>query len=327
MNDKCAGGTGAVIDKINAKLKIPADELCEMGYDGLKLHPVAGKCGVFAETDINGLQKQGVPPDELMASLFESIIQQNLVGAHPRPHAAAAGAAAGRAEHATSGACASAGGTTSRSIWKERKRRAAATASPVEELIVVPENAQYFAAIGAVEFAKIEVEDDPNLGVYQGTERAASGTSSVGRVEEKKAARRPRPVARRRDELRRFKARLPASSRGRRRRFAPGTTCDAFVGLDGGSTSTKAVLIDEDKNVIAKAYQLSKGNPIEDTMEIFAELQQQIDDQGCTLEVLGVGTTGYAKDILKDVLGADVALVETVAHTAEPACTSTPTPT
>src|SRR6185295_9390563 len=77
-NDKCAGGTGAVIDKINAKLKIPGEHLCDMGYRGLKLHPVAGKCGVFAETDVNGLQKQGVPPDELMASLFESIIQQNL---------------------------------------------------------------------------------------------------------------------------------------------------------------------------------------------------------------------------------------------------------
>src|SRR5690606_29013555 len=78
MNDKCAGGTGAVIDKINAKLKIPAEKLCQMGYIGHKLHPVAGKCGVFADTDINGLQKQGVPREELMASLFESIIQQNL---------------------------------------------------------------------------------------------------------------------------------------------------------------------------------------------------------------------------------------------------------
>src|SRR5512132_2060456 len=52
MNDKCAGGTGAVIDKINAKLRIPSEQLCEMGYRGVKLHPVAGKCGVFAETDI-----------------------------------------------------------------------------------------------------------------------------------------------------------------------------------------------------------------------------------------------------------------------------------
>ena len=78
MNDKCAGGTGAVIDKINAKLRIPAEQLCEMGYKDIKLHPVAGKCGVFAETDINGLQKSGVPNDELMASLFEAIVMQNL---------------------------------------------------------------------------------------------------------------------------------------------------------------------------------------------------------------------------------------------------------
>ncbi|MFZ0863418.1 MAG: BadF/BadG/BcrA/BcrD ATPase family protein [Candidatus Sulfotelmatobacter sp.] len=55
MNDKCAGGTGAVIDKINAKLKIPTELLANQGYHGIKLHKVAGKCGVFAETDINGL--------------------------------------------------------------------------------------------------------------------------------------------------------------------------------------------------------------------------------------------------------------------------------
>ena len=78
MNDKCAGGTGAVIDKINSKLRLTGEQLQALDYYDVKLHPVAGKCGVFAETDINGLQKQGVPPDQLMASLFEAIIQQNL---------------------------------------------------------------------------------------------------------------------------------------------------------------------------------------------------------------------------------------------------------
>ena len=94
MNDKCAGGTGAVIDKINAKLKIPTEELGNQGYTGIKLHPVAGKCGVFAETDINGLQKQGIPPDQLMASLFDAIVLQNLTvltrGHTLRPHVSAA---------------------------------------------------------------------------------------------------------------------------------------------------------------------------------------------------------------------------------------------
>src|SRR6202008_1893775 len=60
---------------------------------------------------------------------------------------------------------------------------------------------------------------------------------------------------------------------------------------------------------------LSNGNPIQDTIEVFEKLRGQIETKGATIEVLGVGTTGDAKDILKDVLNADVALVETVAHT------------
>ncbi|PYY11012.1 MAG: hypothetical protein DMG61_20275 [Acidobacteria bacterium] len=48
---------------------------------------------------------------------------------------------------------------------------------------------------------------------------------------------------------------------------------------------------------------------------MFRSLRQQVEAQGATLEVLGVGTTGYAKDVLKETLHADVALVETVAHT------------
>jgi predicted CoA-substrate-specific enzyme activase len=94
-----------------------------------------------------------------------------------------------------------------------------------------------------------------------------------------------------------------------------GTTVRAFIGIDGGSTSTKGVLLGEDQTVLATSYRLSKGNPIADTMDLLAALEAQVHDDGATLDVLGVGTTGYAKDILKDVLHADVALVETVAHT------------
>jgi len=88
-----------------------------------------------------------------------------------------------------------------------------------------------------------------------------------------------------------------------------------FVGVDGGSTSTKAVLLGKSGEILCKAYQLSNGNPIQDTIEMFEKLREQVEGRGASLEVLGVGTTGYAKDILRDVLKADVALVETVAHT------------
>jgi activator of 2-hydroxyglutaryl-CoA dehydratase len=76
----------------------------------------------------------------------------------------------------------------------------------------------------------------------------------------------------------------------------------------------QAVLVSEAGDVLAKAYQLSTGNPIEDTIAIFGQLDAHVHGQGAALEILGVGTTGYAKDILREVLQADVALVETVAH-------------
>lgn len=306
MNDKCAGGTGAVIDKINAKLKLPPDELCNAGYHGLKLHPVAGKCGVFAETDINGLQKMGVPPDQLMASLFESIIQQNLSvltrGNTLLPYVMLLGGPntyiKGMKE------CWQANIPP---IWEERKIELPPCDDPAD-LIIVPDNAQYYAALGAAEFG---IAEDDSVGVYKGLD-SLQWYIDVGRGEEKKKAGGS-GLAKDSTELDGF------LDNYRPEKFVPetfvaGETYRAYVGLDGGSTSSKAVLLSEDARILAKVYQLSKGNPIEDTKDLFADLKGQVETAGAKLEILGVGTTGYAKDILRDVLRADAAIVETVAH-------------
>src|ERR1700678_2551492 len=307
MNDKCAGGTGAVIDKINAKLKIPVAELALQGYHGIKLHKVAGKCGVFAETDINSLQKVGTPPDELMASLFEAIVLQNLSvltrGHTLRPHVLLLGGPNGFIQGMRE-----AWQVNIPRMWKERKVEIPEGSTP-EELIKVPENAQYFAALGAVEYGK---DEDPEIGHYQGIEKLLYYID-YGRAEEKAVSGGKGLVADKtelelfREEFRRKKF-IPAE-------FLPGQTVSGFIGIDGGSTSTKAVLLGKGGEILCKTYQLSNGNPIQDGIEMFEKLNEQIESKGAKLEVLGVGTTGYAKDILKDVLHADVALVETVAHT------------
>jgi activator of 2-hydroxyglutaryl-CoA dehydratase/predicted nucleotide-binding protein (sugar kinase/HSP70/actin superfamily) len=307
MNDKCAGGTGAVIDKINAKLKIPPDDLCNQGYKGIKIHPVAGKCGVFAETDINGLQKQGIPADELMASLFDAIVLQNLTvltrGHTLRPHVLLLGG-----PNTFIRGMREAWQHNIPLLWKERGIKLPRDLAP-EDAIKNPENALYFAALGAVEFGKGE---DAEIGQYLGTENLERYIYE-GRRQEKAAAGNRGLIASQK-ELEAFKAKysrpkfVPAA-------FRRGERVRAFIGLDGGSTSTKAVLLSERGDVLSKAYQLSKGNPIQDTIDLFANLRQQVETQGAHLEILGVGTTGYAKDILQRVLRADVALVETVAHT------------
>ncbi|HEX7157446.1 MAG TPA: BadF/BadG/BcrA/BcrD ATPase family protein, partial [Edaphobacter sp.] len=307
MNDKCAGGTGAVIDKINAKLKIPTAELANQGYHGIKLHKVAGKCGVFAETDINGLQKTGTPPHELMASLFEAIVLQNLSvltrGNTLRPHVLLLGG-----PNSFIRGMKEAWQANIPRMWKERKVEVPEGMTP-EDLIKVPDNAQYFAALGSVEFGK---DEEPAIGRYLGADKLLYYID-YGRSEEKAAAG-TKGLITDNAELDDFK------SAYRRKKFTPSTFTPAqavtgFVGVDGGSTSTKAVLLDPEGNILCKSYQLSNGNPIEDTIEMFEKLREQVEGQGATLNVLGVGTTGYAKDILRDVLHADVALVETVAHT------------
>src|SRR5499433_1687397 len=179
MNDKCAGGTGAVIDKINAKLKIPTVELGEQGYHGIKLHKVAGKCGVSAETDINSLQKVGTPPNELMASLFEAIILQNLSvltrGHTLRPHVLLLGG-----PNSFIKGMREAWQANIPRMWKERKVAIPDGAKP-EDLIKVPQNAQYFAALGAIEFGKSE---DDCIGCYRGYDQLVRYID-FGRQEEK----------------------------------------------------------------------------------------------------------------------------------------------
>lgn len=307
MNDKCAGGTGAVIDKICSKLQISTEELINIQYKGTKLHPVAGKCGVFAETDINGLQKQGVNSQELMASLLEAIVQQNLSvltrGNTLLPKVLLLGG-----PNTFIPALKDAWKENIPKIWEERDIDLGDCENP-EDLIFVPENAEYFAAIGAVLYGLEEPED---VGVYQ-TNTSLYEFVNGGRIENLSNGSCATGLVENEAELVDF-AKKYAIHQENYSSYQKGEIVEAWLGIDGGSTSTKGVLIDKNKNLIGEAYGLSKGNPIPDTIEMIRNLQISIEKDGAILAIKGVGTTGYAKDMLKATFGADVALVETVAH-------------
>jgi predicted CoA-substrate-specific enzyme activase len=306
MNDKCAGGTGAVIDKISAKLGISPQGLSGLRYAGIRLHPVAGKCGVFAETDINGLQKQGIPPAELMASLFEAFVLQNLKvlarGHTLLPHVLLLGG-----PNAFIPGMREAWQHNIALMWEERGVQIPEGTRP-EDLIRAPEDAEYYCAMGAAEYGK---DEELDVGRYRGTsqlERYLSGAS----VESRGSQGMPGLVSSQEEVDAFLKTYAPPP-------FVPppfgqGQTVRGFIGVDGGSTSTKAVLLSEEGEVLVKAYQLSRGNPIQDTIEILEKLRVQVEAKGARIEALGAATTGYAKDTLRDVICADVALVETVAH-------------
>jgi predicted CoA-substrate-specific enzyme activase len=307
MNDKCAGGTGSVIDKIAIKLGIPLSLLCQIPYNGVKLHPVAGKCGVFAETDINSLQKQGIPISELIASLYNSIVQQNLT-VLTRGHTLLPEVLLLGGPNTFLQGMVEAWKANIPHIWDERGIELPENIS-AECLIKVPKNSELYAAIGAVEFGKSE----PNtIAVYKGCQKLDEYLQ--GGREKFKGGISNSGLCKSEREMGNFIKEYRVGD------FVPpdfnfGETLNIFIGLDGGSTSTKAVFLNRDEKLIAQEYRLSKGNPIEDTKEILEQLKLQFDSRGAKLNVLGVGVTGYAKDILKDVIGSDIALVETVAHT------------
>jgi predicted CoA-substrate-specific enzyme activase len=308
MNDKCAGGTGAVIDKISRKLGIPLRDLSQLRYTGIRLHPVAGKCGVFAETDINGLQKRGIPPVELMASLFEAFVLQNLKvlarGHTLLPHVLLLGG-----PNAFIPGMREAWQRNISMMWAERGVKIP-EGTRVEDWIRAPQDAEYFGALGAAEFGK---EEDLEVGRYQGISQLENLIACRSEGRSKGGQGMPALVGSQEEVEVFLKKYAPPPFVPPK--FNPGDTARGFIGVDGGSTSTKAVLLSLDGEVLARAYQLSKGNPIEDTIEILEKLRNQIEKQGAQIEVLGAATTGYAKDTLRDVICADVALVETVAHT------------
>jgi predicted CoA-substrate-specific enzyme activase len=306
MNDKCASGTGATIDKCIIKVGMPMEEVGRLHFDDSKLHHVAAKCGVFAETDIVNLVKSGIPSKEIMCSLADAIVMQNLSvltrGNTLRHRVLLLG-----------------GPNTYlpflQECWRKRipqtwhdRGYEYPKDMPIDELIFVPENSQYYAAYGAVMYG---MHEPVGVGNYIGLERLKEFIAH-GRKAKLGENAGPALVSSKM-ELDEF-CRTYSIPRFTPATFNRGKKIRAVIGLDGGSTSSKSVLVDESGNILLKEYQLSKGNPIEDTKEMLKRIRDKVKDQGADLEIIGFGATGYAADVLEKTLKADVNIVETVAH-------------
>ncbi len=304
MNDKCASGTGATIDKCMLKVGMAPEELARITFDPGKLHHVAAKCGVFAETDIVNLIKSSIPKEDIMNSLADAIVNQNL-------------SVLTRGNTLQDEIILLGGPNTYLpflvSCWKHRVREIWAERGftelldgNIDEKIYVPENSLYYAALGCCYFGVTSYQRE----IYKGLDELRAFISG-GRKEELQAIAGD-SLWTSPEELQSFKHDYtikpftPPT-------YRPGARVRAYLGVDGGSTSTKCALIGEDGELLLKVYTLSKGNPFED----FKILIQKINDHYANtaeLEILGFGVTGYAANIFEKVFSADVNVIETVAH-------------
>jgi predicted CoA-substrate-specific enzyme activase len=328
MQAACSGGTGTFIEKTARKLEIPPEKLSKMRYTGYTLHKVSSKCGIFAEADANTLLKAGVPVEEIIASLFEAVVYQNLAtltrGNTPIPEILLLGGPnlffTGLQE---------AWRHHLMKVWKERKVEIAKDKDPAS-MILVPDDALYYAAQGCVEVGRGEPQSS---GVYQGIEKLKWWIDEGQHEEKKKAGRGG--LWKDPQELESFKARYAGGngngngkSNGNGHANGNGngnghhSTAAAeptkkigklgrvLVGCDFGSTTAKAVCLSPEKELLYSCYALSRGNPIEDAKVLFRQVREAIGEG----EIVGLAITGYGKDLLKGILGADCPVVETIAH-------------
>jgi len=337
MQSACSGGTGTFIEKTARKLEIPVDQLSKMGYMGYTLHKISSKCGIFAEADANTLLKAGVSVEEIIASLFEAVVYQNLAtltrGNTPLPEILLLGG-----PNLFFKGLQEAWRYHLGKVWKERKVAMPDDRDP-ESLIRVPEDALYYAALGCIE---VGLRESRSVGTYLGSKKLRWWIEE-GQYEEKKKIGRgglwKDPA-----ELQSFLDRYSApggngngngngktkgngngngnghgngygKTRRRPRVQLPilGKTSQlgpVVVGCDFGSTTAKAVCMSPDKELLFSCYALSRGNPIDDAKSLFRQVREAIGDG----ELLALAITGYGKDLLKDILGADCPVVETIAH-------------
>ncbi len=301
MQSACSGGTGTFIEKTARKLQVTSERLATMPYAGLSLHKVSSKCGIFAETDANTLVKTGVPVEEIIASLFEAVVYQNLAtltkGNTPAPEVLLLGG-----PNLFFRGLQEAWRHHLGKLWEQRKI-ALPEGRDVASLVTVPAEALYYACLGCVEIGAGEPE---GVAVYAGRDRLRWWVEE-GQQEEKARAG-GRALVAGADDLERFVAEYggPRPGAARERTGAAGPV---LIGCDFGSTTAKAVVLSPARELLFTCYALSRGNPIEDAQALF----HQVREAGYT-EVGGLALTGYGKDLLKDVVGADVAVVETVAH-------------
>ena len=306
MNDKCASGTGGTIDKCFIKAGVTEEESAQVHFNPEKLHHVAAKCGVFAETDIVNLIKSSVPREEILNSLADAIVAQNLSvltkGSTLMPEVVLLG-----------------GPNTYLpflqecwryripEVWRERNVDYPQD-KPLDELITVPKRAEYYAAYGSVLYGVNLIDDGLR---YLGTAKLKSFIER-GREENLKDIS-VKPLVESFDELAAFKTEYK-QTKFEQATFERGQIVAGYLGMDGGSTSSKCVLIDGDGEILLKEYVLSKGNPIEDMKVMLSSMRDYVESFGATLEILGFGATGYAAPVLEESLKTDVNIIETIAH-------------
>jgi len=274
MNSICAAGTGSFLEQQASRLRVSIEQFSRLALRSKHPPRVAGRCSVFAKSDMIHLQQQGTPDYDIIAGLCYAMarnFRSNLAKGKevPRPVAFHGGVAlnAGMVR-------------AFRDVLGLRDGE-----------LVIPQEPGCTGALGAVLEAR-----------SRGLDCSLRGLEPL-----EEHIRRPAASAERLPRLQDDGYTVDLSCRTP----PPGGLIDAYVGIDIGSISTNVVVIDRDNNVLARRYLMTEGRPIEAVKRGLYEVGQEV---GHRVRVLGCCTTGSGRYLIGDFVGADVVKNEITTH-------------
>jgi len=284
MNGICAGGTGSFIDQMATLLDTDAEGLNELAKKHKVIYPIAARCGVFAKSDLQPLINEGTARSDLAASIFQAIVSQII-----------SGLACGKPIR---GNIAFLGGPLH--FLSELRARFIDVLKLTPEQIITSNEAHLFAALGAAQRAE-------NEGVLMDISTLIDNL--LGTQELPFEISRLAPLFTSTEEFRAFRDRHKKSI------VPKGELSDykgnCFFGLDAGSTTTKAVLIGTDGEVLHTFYESNEGSPLNVARKALKEIYEKL-PAGAKMAYSCV--TGYGEGLMQSALGADMGEIETVAH-------------
>lgn len=289
MNGACAGGTGAFIDQIASLLGVKFDVLNGLACKGKALHTIASRCGVFAKTDIQSLLAQRAKSEDIVASVFKSIVLHVLTSLSK-------GRAVGKQ-------VLFAGGPLS---FFPALRQAFIEQLDLDEKkdVISLKHPCLLPALGTAFFHEkervfplqeliFELKKEKGLILSHNADLPPLFSSDEERFQ---WTHRHNQWA------------LPSISPDK----AEGPL---FLGVDSGSTTTKLVCIDQHKRVVCSYYQTNRGDALRiayDALEYFKKVLT--DARRYDLKIIEGAGTGYGESLICKALALDYGLVETMAH-------------
>jgi len=284
MNGTCAGGTGAFIDQMASLLKTDAAGLNELAKGHKVIYPIAARCGVFAKSDIQPLINEGAAKEDIAASVFQSVVNQTI-----------SGLACGKP---IKGNVAFLGGPLQ--FLSELRKRFIETLKIPDHQVVFPENAELYVAIGAALSSK-----DLSLVSFKSIANKLHLLNEVTVHE----VERLEPLFKNEKEFEEFRLRHSATKV--EKRDLETFEGDCFLGIDAGSTTTKAALIDKKGALLYSYYGSNNGSPLNSAVNILKDIYKKLPEKA---RIVNSTVTGYGEGLIKAALGVDIGEIETIAH-------------